>query len=151
MTRLATLAALACLGPLPALAQQVIPCDWQASAQNIVEPWEAYSRTFANGAVRLALLDTVEPAAGALHLLLLSPPEDELGGRQCRVVTYDGGIGFANVDFDVMTAGYDPARGLILALPVSIFDTATGLFADRELGLVLNQASGEIIAELRAP
>ncbi|WP_341368285.1 hypothetical protein [Yoonia sp. BS5-3] len=57
----------------PAAAQEAIPCDWQASAQHLVEPWEENSRTFANGDVRVAALDTIEPAAGFAYLMVLSP------------------------------------------------------------------------------
>ena len=61
----------------PAVAQQVRDCDWLASAWNLAEPWEENTRTFANGAVRLALLDAIEPGAVPFHLLVLSPPWDE--------------------------------------------------------------------------
>ncbi len=48
----------------PVAAQTVGDCDtWQTSARNLAEPWEANSRTFANGDIRVALLDTIEPAA----------------------------------------------------------------------------------------
>lgn len=133
----------------PAMAQEVSRCDWRASADAIPEPWEAHTRTFSNGKTRLALLDVIEPAAGAYHLLILSPPEDELGARQCRVVGLDGGTGFAAVGFDVLEASYDPAIGLIFDVPVSVFDPATGGFVDRGLRVTLNQATGDISAGLR--
>ena len=128
----------------PALAQEVAECDWRAAAQMISEPWEDFSRSFANGAVRVAMLDAIEPAAGVLHLLVLSPPLDQLGGRQCRVVSLAGGIGFAGIDFAALEAGYDPARGLTLALAVTIFDGAD--FVPRWLDVTINQASGSITA-----
>ena len=77
---------LACLSA-PAFAQEVAPCDdYRSSAHALAEPWEASTRVFANGEVRLAIADTIEPAAGAFHLIILSPPYDEVGGRHvCRI------------------------------------------------------------------
>ena len=100
-----------------ASAQEAVFCDWQASAQAIVEPWSEHTRTFANGDVRLALLDTIEPAAGAFHILVLSPPYDELGSRQCRTIGMSSGMGFGGVDFATLDADYDPSVGLIFGLP----------------------------------
>ena len=140
------LAALALLAA-PAAAQEVLDCDWQAGARNIPEPWEAHTRTFANGQTRLAVLDTVEPAAGAFWLLVLSPPYSELGDRHCAVIGR-GGMGFAGIDFGALDAGYDPARGLIFTLPVTVYDDATGGVAPDVLTVVLNQATGRIDTRL---
>lgn len=130
----------------PADAQQALPCDWPARADNIVEPWEAHTRSFANGEVRLALLDTVEPASGAYHILILSPPRDVLGNRQCRTLGMRENIGFAGVAFENLKARYDPAAGLIFTLPVQVFDgEAVGR---RHLRFTLNQATGAIAASL---
>lgn len=131
----------------PTIAQQVGECDWRASAQAIAEPWEKTTRTFANGRTRLAVLDLIEPAAGAFYLLVLSPPEDELGGRQCRVIGMGNGVGFAGLNFEALEAGYDPSVGLMFSLPVSIY--GDGDFRPRQLNLSLNQATGHIGAELR--
>ena len=46
----------------PAAAQSLSDCDWRASAWLLAEPWEANSRTFANGDVRIALIDAIEQA-----------------------------------------------------------------------------------------
>lgn len=138
---------LACLAltlPGAAAAQTVSGCDWRASAQAIAEPWEANSRTFSNGAVRLAVLDTVEPAAGALHLLILSPPYSEPGDRQCRVISRDGTMGWAAMYFEDLTARYDPAVGLIFDLPVQIYLPEDSFTNSAVLRITLNQASGEI-------
>lgn len=133
-----------CLSAPVATAQSVMDCDWRASAWNLAEPWGDSSRTFSNGAVRLALLDTVEPAMGAFHLLILSPPFDEIGGRQCKVVSYQDTIGFAGMDFADLTADYDPAVGLIFALPVVIYDGEHDFANPSVLHLTLNQATGAI-------
>lgn len=138
---------LTCLA-MPGLAQSVADCDWRASAQAVVEPWEDNTRTFANGQTRLALLDTVEPAAGAFHLLILSPPLNELGERQCRVLSYDGTMGFAGMAFGELSAGYDPARGLLFDIPVSYFDPTLGDTTGGWLSFEVNQATGQILANI---
>lgn len=128
----------------PALAQPitVLECDWQSSARNIVEPWESNTRTFSNGQTRLALLDTIEPAAGWAWLLVLSPPYGEVGDRQCRVIGVDG-MGFSGMGFEQLSASYDPATGLRFSLPAQRMGPE-GDFVWGTLGFVLNQATGDI-------
>lgn len=133
-----------------AFAQSVLDCDWQASAAAIVEPWEDHTQTFANGDVRLAMLDTIEPAAGAFHMLILSPPYDELGIRQCKTVGMSNGVGFSGIMWDAMTSGYDPAAGLIFEVPVSKYDPDTGGFPTSLLSITLNQSTGDVDAVLLA-
>ncbi|MDQ2090736.1 hypothetical protein [Marimonas arenosa] len=135
--------------PLPAAAQEVSPCDWEASAGNIVEPWEDNTRTFSNGKTRLALLDTIEPAAGSFHVLVLSLPLNELGDRQCRTIGMGGGIGFSGADFSTLDATYDPAIGLIFTMTVGRYVPDTGLFDSVGLRFTLNQATGQIRAALQ--
>ena len=134
----------------PVTAQEVQPCDWQASAQSIVEPWEENSRSFANGDVRLAFLDTIEPAAGFAYLLVLSPPYAELGDRQCAVIGQGAGVGFAGLDFDSLDAGYDPAVGLIFELIVQEYDPEKSTGVRRFLTVTLNQSTGAINTTLSA-
>ena len=129
-------------------AQTVSDCDWRASAHALVEPWDINSRTFSNGQTRLALTDTIEPAAGSYHLVVLSPPYDELGGRQCKVISLDGSIGFAGVNFGALNAAYDPSQGLLFDLPVEVFDAPSGAFLPNWLSLTVNQATGRIDAWL---
>lgn len=145
-----SLSLLALALPAAGAAQDLSACDGRASARNLPEPWDApaVTRTFANGQVRLAILDTVEPAAAALHLLILSPPYDELNGRQCRILSAAGGMGFGGMTLEGMQAGYDPARGLIFSIPVAIFQPASGGFADATLGVLLNRATGGIVASV---
>lgn len=140
------------LTPLSAAAQAVSECDWRASARNLVEPWEANTRTFANGDVRLALIDTLEPAAAAFHVLILSPPDDELGSPQCRMVSWDGGgSGFGGITFEALEVQYDPSVGLTFDVPVTIYNSASGVFEDGWLSFSLNQATGEIFAAIALP
>ena len=63
MTRLVFVLLLVLASAAHASAQSVEDCDWRASAQALIEPWEDNTRTFANGDVRLAVTDTIEPAA----------------------------------------------------------------------------------------
>lgn len=128
-----------------AAAQDVQECDWQASARAIAEPWETNTRTFSNGKTRLALLDTVEPAAGAFWLLILSPPYSELGDRQCRVIGRNG-MGFAGMDFASLSASYDPARGLTFLVPVQIYGSPD--YVTATLSVTLNQATGQIVTDI---
>lgn len=134
----------------PSLAQSVGDCDWRASAQALVEPWDApeNTRTFANGDVRLAIIDTIEPAAGAFHLIILSPPYDEVGGRQCQVVSANSSVGFTGLTLDGMTSAYDPAIGLTFTLEAGAYDPNTGGLP-RTLTVTLNQATGGITANLQ--
>lgn len=143
----ATMLALVLAGA--AQAQEVGRCDdFRSSAQAIAEPWEANTRLFANGEVRLAILDTIEPAAGAFHLLILSPPYDEVGGRQCAVVSAADTMGFGGLDLTGMQAGYDPARGLTFAVPATRWVPDSDDFVPAILSVTLNQSTGVIEAML---
>lgn len=139
-------AALALLAfTLPAAAQEVSDCgDYRTDARNIPEPWEASTRSFANGDVRLVLLDTIEPAAAPYHLMILSPPYDEVGGRQCKVLSRENQSGWAGMDFDQLEAGYDPALGLSFTLPAMIWLPEKNFVNSTVLTMTLNQSTGHI-------
>lgn len=128
-------------------AQIAVPCDWQARADAIVEPWEDNSATFSDGAVRVALLDTIEPAAAAYHLLILHPPLDEVGGRTCTTVGLDEGLGYAGLFFDDLTSDYDPTRGLIFTIPAIIYVPEQSFQNSALLTITVNQATGEVIVD----
>lgn len=141
------LAAVLVLAPIAAWADTVEPCrDNRSNAWNLAEPWEVNTRLFAEGKVRLAVIDTIEPAAAAFHLLVLSPPYDELGGRQCRVISFDGQSGFAGMDLAGLVAGYSPAVGLTFEIPVKVFAPETAESVPALLRVTLDQATGEIKA-----
>ena len=127
-----------------AAAQAAFPCDWQARADAIVEPWEENTASFANGAVRVALLDTIEPAAAAFYLLILHPPYDEVGGRSCTVVGLDEGLGYAGVLFDELEASYDPATGLTFEVPAVIYLPEQSFQNSTLLTITVNQATGAV-------
>lgn len=127
----------------PLAAQEVYPCDDRAWADAIVEPWETHTRTFANGDVRVAVLDAIEPALGSYYFLVLSPPYDDTG-RQCQMVGFHGGVGFTNIRFDTLTVEYVPSRGLEMQLLVRIAEPAYDFTNAANLWVTLNQSSGEI-------
>lgn len=120
------------------------PCGDRAGAEYIAEPWEANIATYAQGQIRLAIIDHTEPAAAAVSLMVLAPPLDETGLRRCQLVTLDGGSGFYDMDFDRRKAAYDPAKGLTLTIPAQRFDADTGLGKPATLSLTINQRSGQI-------
>lgn len=130
----------------PLAAQEVRNCDDLASAQAIAEPWDKNTLTFANDRVRLAIIDTLEPAAAAFHLMILSPPYDELGARQCKLVGLQGQLGFAGLSFEALGSSYDPTKGLTWEIPATVYDAATGGFTQSPLSVTINQSTGEITA-----
>ena len=122
--RLSVLAAALCL-PGAALGQMVQDCaasGYVVSPANLVEPWDTHSRTYADGAIRIAVLDTGgEPACCSAHLLVLYPAGGQDGPeyRACAIVSATKGLGFLWVDIPGTTARHDPARGLLLSVPVT--------------------------------
>lgn len=148
MTIRATLAA--SLLALPALAQDpaasvpATPCDDYTRADAIMEPWEANTATYANGQVRIAVLDFIEPAAAAIKLMVISPPRDEVGGRQCRIVALPDGHGFGNVDFAARSASYSAENGLVISLPVFSGPPDSGDEGWAQLYISINQTTGQV-------
>ena len=140
----------------PALSQDglqaatVTPCGDATRADTIAEPWEENTATYADGQVRIALLDMVEPAGGALKLLVISPPRDELGLRQCRVVGLDNGLGFYDMDFASRKASYDPSRGLTITLDARHHPGDEDPLGDEgwfQLAVTINQQTGQITTQ----
>jgi len=142
---LPALAALA-LFTAPAAAITVEPCDWRASLAGIPKPWDVHSRTYANGNIRITVTDMIEPAGGPYHLVVISPPYDELGAKQCRVVSLDSAMGFARMIPASAESSYDPATGLTLVIPSGTYDPDTGGTVERNLSVTINQATGDITA-----
>ncbi|RLJ40806.1 hypothetical protein BCF46_3377 [Litoreibacter meonggei] len=131
---------------LPAAAQQVRPCDEMARVDAVAEPWADNTQTFAGNRVRLVVIDTLEPAAAAFQLVILSPPFDEIGARQCMMVGSGEGLGFGGMTLAGMTSSYDPATGLTWGVLVKSYNAVTGGFDDRVLNVTLNQSSGAVTA-----
>ena len=142
---------LSCLGlwalaASPVQAVTVSGCTGIASLLSIAEPWEANTRVYANGEIRLVVLDTIEPAAAAFHLAILHPPRDELGGPMCSMVSVSEGVGFSGMDIAPAVAGYTPGRGLTVTLPVAVYNAATAGFDQGDLSVTINQATGQVQA-----
>jgi hypothetical protein len=140
--------------PMMAQAQVVTDCDWIANPANILEPWDQNSRTYANGNIRIAALDTGgEPVCCAAHLLVLSPSGSgvhEPVFRQCRVVSARPGEGFFAMDIPGTIASYDPARGLLVSVPVAHYHHGIGSGQPaiwERMEIRINQATGDVTAE----
>lgn len=132
---------------VPATAQQVQDCDARASARNLAEPWDASTRTFASGAIRLAMIDMIEPAGAPFYLLVLSPPYDEIGDRQCRLIEGPGNMGFYSMDLETAEASYDPALGLTVRVPIRLYGQGD-IPRETMLDVLINQATGDISARV---
>lgn len=136
---------LATLLATPALAQTAFPCEGHARAVNIVEPWEDNSATFSNGAVRVAVIDTIEPAAAAHYLMVLHPPFNEIGARSCTLVGMDDGLGYATIYFQDLEAGYDPETGLIIQVTAQIYLPEYSFLNPTFLTITVNQETGDVL------
>ena len=126
------------LAPAPAAGQTVTPCGDRADSRHIIEPWEDHTRTFAEGAVRLTVLDLVDPAAGPIHLMVLTPPYTVAG--------WAPGLGFASLGFGGMIPTYDPTTGLTLAMPARFYDPALEFSNIGVLQVTIDQSSGGVAA-----
>ena len=126
-------------------AAEINECDdFRSSAHAIAEPWEEYTRTFADGDIRIAVMDTIEPAEGSYFLLVVSPPYDEVGSNQCKLISRKGSIGFSGMDIKGLISGYDPRAGLALALPVQFYNWETDQPENVLLTVNLNPKTGEM-------
>lgn len=134
-----------------AQAQTVSTCDWPTGAEHIAEPWEQNTATYADGAVRIAVLDTIEPDAAPFHILLLHPPYNYVGQRTCTVISRsDGGTGFPNIFFEDRSAHYDPVNGLTISIPAVIYLPEQSFQNTALLQIRIDQATGEVDAHLDA-
>ena len=130
-------------------AVEVRACDSEANAANVVEPWERNTKTFYNGKVRVAYLDTGgEPACCSGWLLVLAPDAtDETGERSCHVIGDKNGTGFSDIAFDRLNVHYDPRKGLLVTFPYTVVGR------DREPGpaglakVRINVSSGRMTVE----
>ena len=102
---------------LAAHAAAVHSCDHLDSIGNLV----GNVRSFAQGAIRVAHVDTEEPALAPEHLLIFVAEEPM--GVSCFAVSADAdGVGFNSVDMDKLQGSYDPKKGLLLSIPVRVWD-----------------------------
>lgn len=144
----ALIASLAMAGATPLQAQSLESCyEGRASAVNIPDPVADYTRYFANGAIRVTLLETPEPAENYAWLMIVSPPRDELGLGQCRLLgALPEGNGFTGIDFRALQADYDPASGLTLRMPAQRRAPGSADLSPVTLAVTINQSTGEIDA-----
>lgn len=125
----------------PAQAFITAPCGPEFGPLTITEPWEEYSRTFANGAIRIfeMFIDPNVASGAALGILHPNPPGSD-SYRTCTAI-YAGEEFryFGQAHVPEATAVYDPALGLIITLPVSVVG------GDRVLlRFAVNQATGQV-------
>ena len=70
--------------------------------------------------------------------------------RQCRVVSAQPGTGFFAMDIPGTTASYDPARGLLVSVPVAHWhqgmETGAAPIWER-MDIRINQATGAVTYE----
>ena len=136
-------AALAFCLPGVAAAQETAPCDdYRSSAFAIAEPWADNTETYAEGAVRLAVMDTGEPAAASYFLVVLWPSADETEGRQCTLVSLPDGTGFAGLTLIGSAVSGDLASGLNFSLPAKRWLPDTDTYTDASLSVTVDQAAG---------
>jgi len=114
-------------------------CAWQASAQYLAEPWGVNTATFGNGATRIAVIDTTEPTAGSYGLVILSPPYNDFGERQCMQL-----FGFSALSLDGMTSAYDPSIGIQMSLTGQVYLEEEAEFASAQVDIIIDQATGAI-------
>ncbi len=137
----------------PLVAQQVRPCGnggdfpFETTAMAIAEPWEANSRSFADGDIRIAVMDTWEPALGAYYLMVLfwSGADTEADIRYCSLVS-NGSLGFVSMTLDGLTSRYDPAQGLVLSVPTTFYNPSDDELEEGVLEVVLNRKTREVTA-----
>lgn len=133
----------------PTLAAEVQECTPEiVDVGHTPEPWETHSRSFANGAVRIAVLDSVALAVGAFYLLVSIDSDDPW--RQCHVVA-DQGSGFAALSLYAMQSAYDPASGLRSSMDVQQFNVEMARPEPAVLNVLINQTNGTVTAEVGAP
>jgi hypothetical protein len=135
----------------PAGAVVVRDCDSDpntASAQNLLEPWEKNTKTFYNGEVRVALIDTGgEPACCSLHLLVLNQVVSDLANvSACHLISDHDNFGFGNIDIAKLTGHYDPKKGLLITFPF-IVNNGDDVQKPGVAKLRLNMAKGTIAVE----
>jgi hypothetical protein len=138
------------LSSVTAQAGVVGECGTLNALENLAEPWEKNTKTFYNGQVRIALVDTGgEPVCCSTHLVIMVPQEDEMGGSKCMVysqVKYSDEeipsyMGFQNIDFQNIQANYVSGKGLTLSIPYTTY--IDGIDSTSGVGKVLIDLSKE--------
>ena len=139
------LAAVLAVAPVALQAQVLRDCDtFEANARNLMMPPEVSVRSFADGAIRLIALETIEPACCYAHLMVTYPiPDEPYPG--CTLISDEGARGFSGLLMEDLSARYDPAVGLTISVPAGAFHAdADTTYAP--LNVVVNQATGVVRA-----
>lgn len=125
-------------------------CDDRIGVGAIAEPWEEFSRGYANNAVRIAMLDYEEPASSGLILMALYWTTDPHEGRVCKIISATGDFpgGWAGIEFDKIASDYNPTEGLIISIPVLPYDAVNHTGADEaakyNIRFAINRATGTL-------
>lgn len=128
-----------------AQAQVVSVCDITDQMGKIATPADLNVRHYANGNVMVAVVDDGRDDVGqALSVLVVSPPLDQSGQRQCRLVSATLDKGYAALVLDRAEAAYDPAKGLTVFFPAVVMPTFDSLGDKIDLAVTINQATGMI-------
>ena len=137
---------------LSAQAEIVRDCEGEITINLLAEPWENNTRIFANGNVRIAVLDYWDPANAAFRLAVMYLPNDyiEAEGRACKVVSAGGiGDGYNMLSLDGLKASYDPTRGLALMIDAEKYDYDAGRAIPGTVTVVINRATSQVQASFR--
>lgn len=98
-----------------AQAASIGTCEGLDSIGNLI----GQTKSFANGAVKVAYVSTEEPAAAPDHLLIFVYGEEM--SITCASVDAWEGAGFASLDMSKMTSSYDANKGLLISFPARIW------------------------------
>lgn len=139
-----------------ARAQQVTPCIQDqkindlSRMQIVAEPWGENTRVFAEGAVRLVVLNTGEPAFASYHLLVMFWGGNDFGMVEhfCQITSLSR-LGFYDVTLASMESRYDPSLGLVLTVPVSLYDAESDRAVVQPLDIAINRQRYSVQARFR--
>lgn len=136
----------AMLLPLSAPAQTLTGCDRpEANAQFLKYPHDTATRSFAQGAISMIELDTYgEPTCCSAHLMIVLESASE-PFPICTMLSNSGPSGYLSTDLAGAEAVYDPARGLVVTLPVRTYGDTGGI--PGQVVITVNQATGAVTAE----
>jgi len=125
---LPTACALVLTAAMPVAAAEIGECNNLDSVSWLV----GQTKSFSQGKVKIAHIDTDgEPVCCSSHLLVIIPAPEL--GSQCFALSQkaaskedETALGFANIGFDKITTAYDAARGLLLTVPYTLYDSEGG-------------------------
>ena len=134
-----------------AFAQQVQPCfdgariPYRASAEAIAEPWAKNTRSFADGKVRIAVMDTGEPAYGAYYLMVMYWAGGDGALRTCELIS-QGEVGFVGITLEGMEATYKAELGLVLKVPTTFYNSVNDEFEEGAIEVLIDRAANRVEA-----